>query len=228
MTPRKTDLIRSRLAALVVCASLCFGIGCQSAAVRRSEELESRIRDHQSSIERLTVSLDEAKSDRDMARREASILRDELAKLQPSPEVVQAAHSLARINRIEVVPLLSGGLDRDQIPGDELVSILIAPKDMNGETHRVSGELSVRLRDISLPDGSQVISQSDFNETETETLWHNGIVGRGFRVIVPLPKTSPGGELTAQVRFTDAAGQQFDTIYPLRITPQSESAAASR
>jgi hypothetical protein len=198
-----------------------MGIGCQSASVRRSDELEARLREQRALIERLTDSLDRVEADRNVARREAGILRDELVRLQPSTEVVQAAYSLSRIDRVEILPLLSGGLDRDDIPGDELVSLLIAPKDSDGETHRVQGALSLWLRDISLPDGSQDVGFAEFSETETEALWHNGIVGRGFRVIVPLPDNMKTGEITAHVRLATNAGRQFDTLYQLQVTPQA-------
>jgi len=228
MTPRKSKLSRSRVAQIgtcagLLCASLLMGIGCQSASVRRSDELESRLREQQALIERLTASLDRVETDRNVVRREAAILRDELVRLQPSTEVVHAAHSLSRVDRVEILPLLSGGLDRDEIPGDELVSLLIAPRDSNGETHRVQGALSLWLRDISHPDGSHDVSSAEFSETESAALWHNGIVGRGFRVVVPLPGNLKSGDITAQVRFTTNAGRQFDTLYPLQVTPQSNN-----
>jgi hypothetical protein len=221
MTPQRTSPDRSCLAQALVYIILYISIGCQGTAVHQSAELESRLRNHQASIERLTRSLGDARSDRDLARREVGILRAELAKQQPVPEITQIAHSSARVDRIEVVALLSGGLDRDEVPGDELISLLIAPKGTNGETHRVPGELSVRFRDISLPDGDQLLSQISFNETESEALWQNGIVGRGFRMITPLPNISSSGRLVAHIRFTDTTGQQFDTIYPLNIATQS-------
>lgn len=221
MTPRKPNSGHVRVALFAVCASLLCGIGCQSAAVRRAEGLEARLRDQQASIDRLTTSLEQVEADRDVARREASILRDELVKLQPSPEILQTAHSTARIDRIEVVPLLSGGLDRDDIPGDEQISLLIAPKDSSGEIHRVSGELSVRLTDISRPAGSEEIANANFSEVESEALWHNGIVGRGFRVLIPLPADLKTRNLTAHVRFSTNAGAQLDTLHQMTVAPQS-------
>ena len=129
MTPRKLNSPGVLLAQFLACVSVLCSTGCQSAAIRRADELEARLRDQQSSIDRLASSLEQVESDRDVARREASILRDELVKLQPSPEILQTAHSTARIDRIEVAPLLSGGLDRDEVAGDEQISLLIAPKD---------------------------------------------------------------------------------------------------
>lgn len=219
MTPRKLKTFMLRVARLAICAILCCGVGCQSAATRRAESLEAKLRDQQSSIDRLTVSLEQVEADRDVARREASILRDELAKLQPSPEILQTSHSAARVDRIEVVPLLSGGLDRDEVLGDEQVSLLIAPKDSRGEIHRVPGVISIRLTDYSRPAGSEEIAAASFDEVQTEPLWQNGIVGRGYRVIVPLPEDSTSRNIAAHVRFTTNAGTQLDTLYQLAVTP---------
>lgn len=220
MTPRKFSSRFTHGWVAALCAIVVGLVGCRNSTVRRADSLEARLRDQQASISQLSASLEQAETDRDIARREAAILRDELASLEPDSQVVHAAHTLARIDRIEVVPLLSGGLDRDEIPGDELISLLIAPKDSNGEIHRVQGSLSVQLRDISLPDDQQIVSRIDFDAAESDALWHNGIVGRGFRVVVPAPNARSNEELTAQIRFTDTSGQQFDTVYPLRLTPQ--------
>lgn len=227
MTPRKLNSPGVRLAQFLACVSLLCSTGCQSAAIRRADELEARLRDQQSSIDRLASSLEKVESDRDVARREASILRDELVKLQPSPEIVQTAHSTARIDRIEVAPLLSGGLDRDEVAGDEQISLLIAPKDSTGEIHRVPGQLSVRLTDISRPAGSEEVTTATFGESESEALWHNGIVGRGYRVIIALPANLTNRSITAHVRFTTNAGTQFDTLHQLSVTPQMEKPPAT-
>lgn len=227
MTPRKLNSLGVHLAQFVTCVSLLYLIGCQSAAVRRADELEAKLRDQQSSIDRLASSLEKVESDRDIARREASILRDELVKLQPSPEILQTAHSTARINRIEVAPLLSGGLDRDDVPGDEKISLLIAPKDSTGEIHRVPGQLSVRLTDISRPAGSEEVATANFSESESEALWHNGIVGRGYRVIIALPANLTSGSITAHVRFATNTGTQFDTLHQLSVTPQTGKPSAT-
>ena len=224
MTPRKLKLRSRRVALCSVCVSVLFLTGCQSASVQRIEGLEARLRDKQARIDELAASLEQVEADRNVARREASILRDELGKLQPSPEVIQAAHSTSRIDRIEVLPLLSGALDRDDIPGDEQISLLIAPKDSNGEVHRVSGELSVRLTDISLPAGSEEIVTANFGDAEADGLWHNGIVGRGFRVLIPLPADLETRSLTAHVRFKTNAGDQFYTLHQLQISPESATA----
>ncbi|NQV28583.1 MAG: hypothetical protein HQ518_29885 [Rhodopirellula sp.] len=187
--------------------------------------MEARLRNEQNLVNRLSASLEQVKSDRDIAQREASILRDELGKLQPSPEIVQAAHSTARIDRIEVVSLLSGGLDRDDVPGDEQISLLIAPKDSRGEIHRVQGELSVRLTENSFAAESEEVASVNFSQTESDDHWHNGIVGRGFRVIIPIPLGLKSRNITAHIRLTTNTGTKLDTLHQMRLTPQGRDEA---
>jgi outer membrane murein-binding lipoprotein Lpp len=227
MTPRKLKSPGVRLAQFVACVTVLCWTGCQNAAVRRADELEARLRDQQSSIDRLSASLERVESDRDVARREASILRDELVKLEPSPAIVQTAHSTARIDRIEVAPLLSGGLDRDDVPGDEKISLLIAPKDSTGEIHRVPGQLSVRLTDIARPAGMEEVAAASFTEVEAASLWHNGIVGRGYRIIMPLPVNFTSRSITAHVRFVTNVGTQLDTLQQMSVTPQTRNLPAT-
>ncbi|MDA0284687.1 MAG: hypothetical protein O3B13_15035 [Planctomycetota bacterium] len=158
-----------------------------------------------------------------MARRESSILRDELSRQQPTSEITQTAYSVSRINRIEVVSLLSGGLDRDAVDGDELISVLVAPKDASGETHRLNGELSLRLVDFSRPAESQDVGAWNFTSAETTALWHSGVLGRGFRIIVSLPDNLLGGSIVAHVRFTTTTGDQFNVSHEFLINPKPKS-----
>lgn len=196
--------------------------GCQSGGVRSTERLEVQLRDQQASLESLRDSLSRTRAELDAARIETAALRNELAATGSSssagePSVTLATHEQFSVDHLEVVSMLSGGLDRDNVPGDELLSVLIAPRSASGETHRIAGQLSLEAIDFSRPDDEQVIGEWAFGSTETAALWHSGVVGRGFRVVVPLERLPLSGDLTVHARVTTTAGRQFDVTEVVRM-----------
>jgi hypothetical protein len=220
MTPRNTGRTTSRCVQIVICTLIACEAGCQSASPHPNERLEAHLRDQQAVISRLNTSLAQTEIELNMARRESSILRDEFIRQRPGSEIAQTAYAVSRINRIEVVPLMSGGLDRDAVDGDELISVLVAPKDASGETHRLNGELSLRLVNFSRPAESQEVGAWNFTGNETAALWHSGVLGRGFRIVVSLPDNVLSSSIAAHVRFTTTTGDQFDVTHELLISPQ--------
>ena len=69
--------------------------------------------------------------------------------------------------------------------------------------------------------GSEEIVTANFSNAESGSLWHNGIVGRGFRVLIPLPEELETRNLTAHVRFRTNAGAQLDTLHQLQVSPEA-------
>lgn len=221
MTPRAKQVCYFRAAQILICAVLFCELGCQAGSIRSTDVLEARLRDLQDSNDQLVDSKAELETELGVVRRENSILRAEVVQQGLSASgIVQAVHTLSRVDRIAVAPLLSGGLDRDDVPGDELISVLVTPQDASGETHRVAGQLTLRLLDYSRAEGAQSIAVWSYDETQCDALWHSGFIGRGFRMIVPLPNHLVSRDVTAHVRFTTVAGDQFDATHQLRVTPQ--------
>ena len=224
------------LATILVVVSVALS-GCRGAA-RRSEVLETRIRNQQETIASLRRDATTLESELDIARREADAIRATLNS-KPEQRVMLAEHAeiQLRVSKISISRLLSGGLDRDDQHGDELLTVVVVPADESGETMRVSGELEVDAVDFAAPAGEQQIGHWKFDRNQTRDLWHAGLIGRGIQVTVPWQKMPRSGAVTVHARLTLPDGRQFDTTESLRVqpmqtevttSPQTEEAASSQ
>jgi hypothetical protein len=197
--------------------------GCNSASIRSTDRLEAQLRDQQRSVDSLQSQLAQVESKLAASRRESAALRKELSRTDSLRQVggggvALAFHEQFQADRLEIVTLLSGGLDRDGIPGDELLTLLVAPRDSTGETLKVAGTLAVKAFDYSLPEGEQAIGHWDFDIDESARLWHSGVVGRGYRLTVPLKLAPQAEQITVHARLTTPGGQQLNTTGQIRFS----------
>lgn len=211
---RKTTRIISQL----LCASALTVTGCQLGSSARVSSLEAQIRDQDSRILNLTRSLEDARAELGVANLESRALRESFNNLTPPPSTEQVENSF-RVTAIEIVQLLSGGLDRDNHPGDELLTLLVAPQDRLGETLRAAGSLSVEVFDFSLDGEQRQLGRWTFTDGELSDLWHNGLIGRGYRLVQRWDTVPSSNEVSVHVRLVTRDGRQFDETSRLTITP---------
>lgn len=215
MMPRSTThLATAILSACALCTSGCLGPS------NRVQSLEAQLRDQDARVVELSRALEETQAELTASNYEASLLRQSLSDLSAPPSAEEAETAL-RITDIEIVSLLSGGLDRDGVPGDELLTLLVSPRDASGETLRTSGRLIIEAFDFSTGGDQQRIGRWEFTGSKLTDLWHSGVIGRGFR-LVDRWQTSPSGEtVTVHARLVTSDGRQFDKTTQLKVTPPS-------
>ena len=208
----------NQLAAALLCAGACCAVGCRGPS-QRVQSLEAQLRQQDGRIIALSRSLEEANAELEASAYETRILRQSLSDLSvpPAPEEAETA---IRIKDIEIVSLLSGGLDRDGVPGDELLTLLVSPRDGSGETLRTSGQLIIEAFDFAGSDEQQQrIGHWEFADAELSDLWHSGVIGRGFR-LVDRWQTAPSGKaVTVHARLVTKDGRQFDRTAQLSVVP---------
>jgi hypothetical protein len=209
----------TRMAAMLACVGVLCGSGCQwTTASNRTGSLEAQIRAQDARIIGLTRSLEDTRAELNVANIESRALRESLNNLTPPPSTEQAENSF-RVTSIQIVSLLSGGLDRDDEPGDELLTLLITPQDQSGETLRTDGTLTVEAFDFSRTGEQQRVGRWEFAGRDLADLWHSGVIGRGFRLVQPWQTAPSSSEVTLHVRLVNSDGRQFDQTGRLTITP---------
>ncbi len=207
----------TRIAAALLWVGMLCSLGCRWTASNRVGSLEAQIRTQDARIIGLTQSLEETRAELHAANLEGRALRESLNNLTPPPSTEQAENSF-RVTGIEIVPLLSGGLDRDDEPGDELLTLLLSPQDESGETLRTDGTLTVEAFDFSKTGDQQRIGQWEFAGHDLARLWHSGVIGRGFRVVQPWQTMPSSPEVTVHVRLVSSDGRQFNQTGRLTVT----------
>lgn len=222
-------LRRDRIA-LAVLSCFVFAVllgGCRSPAPKASptEQMESHIRQQDQTIESLQHELTEAKSELQAARRQ--VVEHAIVADAAPGAVTQAGFHPPRVVRVDINRLLSGGLDRDGVPGDETVTVLITPRDEHGEPLRGEGRLEIELLDFSRPMDQQRLAHWSWTEEETSEAWYSGVFGDGYRLTAPLPAQPVTGQLTVHARFFTPDNKQFDAVGPLLLRTGAAEASSS-
>ena len=161
------------------------------------------------------------------ARRESADLRTQLADGTRTARVEQVS-ALGQVEGIELNRYLTGGLDRDGIPGDELLSVLIVPTDSQGNLVKAPGSVSLAVFDLSKPESQQRIGRWEFTPQKSDSLWVSGFLGSGYVIRVPWQELPQSANLLVHARLKTIDGRQFDTSQSIHIVPPDRSGGACR
>jgi hypothetical protein len=215
---------RQGLLAIGLLGTLVLAVGCASTG--QLEVLESRLRHQEDAANQLQSQLTESQNQLQAARRETVDLRTQLADGKRTARVEQVS-ALGQVEAISLNKYLTGGLDRDGVPGDEMFSAVVVPADADGNLVKAPGSVIVTVLDLSKPEAQQRVGHWEFGAKESEALWHSGFLGSGYIVRVPWQKMPESPSLLVHAQLKTVDGRQFDTSQSIRITPPAATAQAA-
>ncbi len=196
--------------------------GCSLSGNRNQELVEARLRQQDDTIRDLERRLQQSHDSITALKDEAHSLR--LAAQQGVPPLPpEQADSTFRVTKLDVNSLMSGGIDRDQSPGDDQFTLLLSPRDSAGNVLRVAGEIELSLFDFTRPKDEQQIGHWTLSRDEVGEMWHQGIVGTGYQFTSGWQQLPVAPEVHVHARLKTVDGRQFDTTSKLRVTPPSGS-----
>lgn len=201
---------------MIACGFICLS-GCRFGQPRASNTLEFEVRDKSRTIASLKEEAAMTRAELQSARREAKELRRVLDDRQNVVAPSESFLESARVDRLEISSLLTGGLDRDDAPGDELLTVLVQTVNKAGETIQATGSLILEAHDFSRDAGDRRIGVWDWASSETLELWQSGIVGKGYRVIVPWQTAPKNSEIVLFARFDTEDGREFEATHTVLI-----------
>lgn len=137
----------------------------------------------------------------------------------PGPTVVTSGSSDTSVVRSVMLATGTGGRDDDGLPGDEMLQVVISPKDVDGTAVKVPGKAVVTAFDI-LPEGQKVpIGRWDITAEQLRKAWKGGLLGSGFFLPLQwdLPPTS--GKVRVAVVFTTNDGRCFENDRDVQVKP---------
>jgi hypothetical protein len=219
--------IRSLSICLVLglCPILFSGchLGIGASARTDQSRLEAQLRTRESSITKLENQVTVLRDELQASLLEVAALRKSFATNDGADRVIlsEEAQSTFRIKTVEISSFLSGGLDRDATPGDEILSVLLTPRDSSGEVLRADGSIEMTVYDLSRPSQQQLIGSWTFDTATTREQWHSGVIGKGFHVNVEWKTPPLGEEVFVHCRFTTTDDRAFDTNSTISVTPES-------
>lgn len=206
--------ISTRTSLVLLAAALC---GCASS--RSQDLLEARLREQEEMLSSYQSQLDRMERDLELARRESDDLRGRLAGNEGMAVPADEADAHYRAMGVQFSPLMTGGADLDQRPGDDAVAVVVFPHDAEGETVKLPGSMQIEAFDLSRPEGAQRIGQWSFNMTETRRHWHKGVIQSGYQFELPWQEPPQSDKVLLHGRLVTTDGRQFDATHTIRVSP---------
>ncbi len=212
-----------RQCAMLAVAHLFFVGGCSGLGKRSENLTEIQLRQQRTENIELRRELESAQVALAETKQKLAISRQ--AQADTGTAVTLTSGTLGTVERLELNSLLSGGLNRDGVPGDELLSVLVTPVDRSGAAVQVDGTLTIAAFDYSLPDEDQKVGHWEWDAEETAALWSDGLVGTGYRLTREWQLQPRSSKIVLHARFVAIDGQQFDATQTVTIdVPVSKEA----
>ncbi len=212
-------LVLTGMSAVLICG--CLGRG-------GTDLLRARIREQQSHIAETERQMAVAQTELQRTRREADTLRAELARSGGGAMVAEQTEALVRVTKLQIHSLLSGGVNKDEQPGDDAFVAQLAPVDDDGEVVKLPGKIELTLIDPALPADQRQVGQWNFTADECRSRWTRGFTGAGFQFTMPLAASPEHDSLVLHAKLTTSDGRSFDANQIVRVTPSNTLTAGSR
>lgn len=207
------------MSALLLC-------GCLGRA--KPDLLQARLREQQERVVEVERRMEAAQADLERARRESEQLRAELARTGKQVMAAEYTESLIRASKLQINPLLSGGLNRDSQPGDDALVAFFALTDDDGEVVKLPGTVELTLLDPSLPEPTRQVGQWRFTAEECRSKWTRGFTGSGYQFTVPLDQPIQHDQLVLHAKLTTADKRIFDASQLVRVSRSEGSETVGR
>ncbi len=201
------------------CRGPIGGVGSAST----EEILESRLRVQEQQISDLQGQLERTENDLKAAQRRSDDLQARLSRENEIALVSEQHEALFQVTEITINPMLTGGLNRDGEPGDDLLSVMVIPRDENGDPVKLPGRITFELHDMTLAESERRLGRWKFSPTEMREHWQSGFVGNGFRFQLPWQQKPRNSTLLIHARLNTPDGRQFDATHEVRIQPADKA-----
>lgn len=208
-------------------ALLCawFAVGCASRG--DLDLLESQLRLQEDRLFALQRDLNAANAEIQSAHREADVLRDQLAERRDRPALQpEQSRAISQVTGVSLNKMFTGGLNRDDEPGDDLLNVLVTPHDEQADLVKLPGRMEIEVLDLSQTGTDRTIGRWQYDAAETAKHWHNGIA-KGYQFRLPWQQQPQSEELILNVRYTTTDGRRFTTNRKVRIDPPASAVASA-
>ena len=188
--------------------------GCATGAMN-ADLLQARIREQ-------SLQLTEAQRESAKARSELKQARQEVERLKSvlgdtNSDEASAMASSDQIRKIQISSYLSGGINKDDQPGDDAIVVQFAPYDRDHQPIKRPGKLKLTLIDPLLPVSERKLGSWDVSENECEKQWTRGIGSSGYQISIPLETPPQHGDLVVELKYTTQDDQTFEASQRLKV-----------
>ena len=199
-------------AGVILCG---FAAGCTLRG--NTAALENELRGHESRILSLENELRQTRGELAAARRESEHLRERIATTGEMVLTSEQADVLFRAEGLRINTLLTGGLDEDGRPGDELLSVVLEPFDADEQTLKLPGEVTIELIDPAAGENARTIGRWNWDATQVRDAWHSSLIVAGFKFRLDWSSPPAHETLVLHARLTTSDGRVFDATETVKI-----------
>ena len=208
------------IALLTCCLGAC---GCASGRGNTSA-LEAELRQQEDRIVRLQTELRHVSDDLAATRREADSFRAQATAVGQVALVAEQAEVLFRAEGLRINTLLTGGIDEDNVPGDEVLHLVLEPTDADGNTVKLPGEVMVEITDPAADGAARQVGAWTFPADQVRLAWQSGLFVTGFKFRLPWNVPPSHGRLIVHARLSTADGRRFDATETVQVKPPAPPA----
>ena len=187
--------------------------------------LQARLRQNEEQLAELQAQLQSSQANLKQSRREVDSLRTEIAESGRSNLTAEQAASLVQVTRIDLQPWLTGGIDKDDAPGDDALVVHFTPLDDQGEAVKLPGDVRITVTDPGAEPGKQTLGEWAFSPEECRENWMRGWLGGGFQFTLPWQDSPESSRLVVHVDFMTPDGRKFDDAELVKVNPSPEALA---
>ena len=207
------DMKRKTLALLLGCL---ISSGCASDRVD-TDLLQARIREQSIQLSESEREIARTRAELKRIRIEAERLQSELSHTGGDAKPLDLQTS--QVTGIHIHSLASGGLNKDDQPGDDAVVIQFVPMDTDEEPIKVPGDVEFRLTDPQSSESQQEIGRWTFSAVECRDHWTRGITSSGYQFTLPLQTLPQHSNLVLHLCFRTPDERQFDVSQVVKVVP---------
>jgi hypothetical protein len=125
----------------------------------------------------------------------------------------------ATVDRIVINPKLTGGLNADGKPGDEILSVAIDQRDASDAEVLAPGDVAIVVIDPAIPGKAARIARWDIEAEKLSQYVRRDGDGGALRFELPWPKPPQHDDLQLYVRFTTYDGRRLQANVPIEVQP---------
>ncbi len=104
----------------------------------------------------------------------------------------------------------TGGRDDDGLPGDEILQVVIVPKDDVGTEIKIPGKAIISAQEITREGLKRAIGQWEVTPEQLKRAWKGGLLGSGYFVPLQWDQPPTNEKVRISVRFTTTDGGTFE------------------
>lgn len=193
---------------------------CGCAGRVKTDLLQARIREQAAQLADSQREAARAKDELKQSQRELDRLKSETK--QASSEITDVAFKPnMQIGKVQIFPLASGGVNKDNVTGDDAIVVQFAPLDLENQPFRLAGDVDITLIDPELPVADQELGDWHFSADECRTHWTRGIASSGFQFTLPLDQPLSHPKVVVKLRFRPSKDKTFESSQVVKVTVTS-------